>query len=148
MEAYDFCKTSSPTKAGKKALSDIQEASLPFSGVEQVLAACWLANFASTCPTGCPDEDLFENPEQAVPPTEEISEEGAHESRPRVFERYSSVKEKIPRKPPPPSLDVSAVSFCGSSRCTMSSEEQVPFPPSPRHPKSVEKLEAQPTQPK
>ena len=141
MEAYDFCKTSKSNKAGKKVLSDIQEASTPFSGMEQVLAAVGLPTSPQPARRGVLTGDLFENPEQGAPPTEEISEKPLTNPVPEFSSIIPPVKEKTPRKPVPSGPLMSLpYPFVGHHGAQMSSEEQVPFPPSPRHPKSVESL--------
>jgi len=139
--AYDFCKTSKTNKAGKKALSDIQEASVPFSGMEQVLAAVGLPTSPQPARRGALTEDLFENPEQAVSHAEEISEKALTNPVPEFSSVIPPVKEKSPRKPAPSGPLISLpYPFVGHHGAQVSSEEQVPFPPSPRHPKSVESL--------
>jgi hypothetical protein len=141
MEAYDFCKTSKSHKAGKKVLSDIQEASLPFSGVEQVLAAVGLPTSPQPARRGVLTEDLFEKPEQGVSHTEEISEKALTNPVPEFSSVIPPVKGKAPRKPVPSGpLESLPYPFAGHHGAQVSSEEQVPFPPSPRHPKSVESL--------
>ena len=141
MGAYEFCKTSKSNKAGKKALSDIQEASLPFSGMEQVLAAVGLPTSPQPARRGALTEDLFENPEQGVSQTEEISEKALANPIPEFLSAIPPVKEKSPRKPAPSGPLMSLpYPFVGHHGAQISSEEQVPFPPSPRHPKSVESL--------
>ena len=143
MEAYDFCKTNKSNKAGKKALSDIQEASLPFSGVEQVLAAVGLPTSPQPARRGALTEDLFEGPEQGVSPTEEISEKAIKNPVPEFSSVIPPVKEKTPRKPASSGPLMSLpYPFVGHHGAQVSSEEQVPFPPSPRHPKSVESLKS------
>ena len=141
VEAYDFCKTSKSNKAGKKALSDIQEASLPFPGVEQVLAAVGLPTSPQPARRGVLTGDLFENPEQGVSYTEEIDEKALTNPVPQFSSVIPPVKEKSPRKPVPSGPLMSLpYPFAGHHGAQMSSEEQVPFPPSPRHPKSIESL--------
>ncbi|KAF9653606.1 hypothetical protein BDM02DRAFT_3087042 [Thelephora ganbajun] len=141
MEAYNFCKTSKSNKAGKKALSDIQEASLPFSGVEEVLAAVGLPTSPQPARRGALTEDLFENPEQDASPTEEISDKALTNPVPEFSSVIPPVKERSPRKPAPSGpLTSLPYPFVGHHGAQVSSEEQVPFPPSPRHPKSVESL--------
>ena len=140
VEAYDFCKTKSH-KAGKKPLSDIQETSLPFSGVEQVLAAVGLPTSPQPARRGVLTGDLFENPEQGVSPTEEISERALTNPVPEFSSVIPPVKERIPRKPAPSGpLASLPYPFVGHHGAQVSSEEHVPFPPSPRHPRSVESL--------
>ena len=142
MEAYSFCKTNKSNKSGKKALSDIQEASPPFSGVERVLAAVGLPASPQPARRGVLTEDLFENPEQAVMPAEEISEKALTNPVPEFASIIPPVKEKISRKPVPSGPLMSLpYPFVGHHGAQVSSEEQVPFPPSPRHPKSVESLQ-------
>ena len=141
VEAYDFCKTSKSHKAGKKALSDIQEASLPFSGVEQVLAAVGLPTSPQPARRGVLTGDLFENPERGISPAEEISEKPLTNPVPEFSSVTPPVKEKAPRKPVPSGPLMSLpYPFVGHHGAQMSSEEHVPFPPSPRHPRSVESL--------
>ena len=141
MEAYDFCKTSKSNKAGKKALSDIQEASLPFSGMEQVLAAVGLPTSPQPARRGVLREDLFENPEQGTSHTEEIHEKAPTHPVPEFSSVIPPVKERSPRKRVPSGpLTSLPYPFAGHHGAQVSSEEQVPFPPSPRHPKSVESL--------
>ena len=141
MEAYDFCKTTKSNKAGKKALSDIQETSIPFSGMEQVLAAVGLPTSPQPARRGALTGALFENPEQGVSPTEEIGEKALTNPVPEFSSIIPPVKEKAPRKPVPSGPLMSLpYPFVGHHGAQVSSEEQVPFPPSPRHPKSVESL--------
>ena len=141
MEAYEFCKTSKSNKAGKKALSDIQEVSAPFSGMEKVMAAVGLPTSPQPARRGILTEDLFEHPEQAVPPTE-ISEKAPTNPTIEFSSIIPPVKEKAPRKPVPSGPLMSLpYPFVGHHGAQVSSEEQVPFPPSPRHPKSVESLQ-------
>ena len=138
VEAYDFCKTSRSNK-GKKPLSDIQETSLPFSGVERVLAAVGLPTSPQPARRGVLTGDLFENPEQGASPTE-ISEKLTNPV-PEFSSIIPPVKESAPREPAPSGPLMSLpYPFVGHHGAQVSSEEQVPFPPSPRHPKSVESL--------
>lgn len=140
MEAYDFCKAGKSNKAGKKALSDIQEASVPFSGMEQVLAAVGLPTSPQPARRGALTEDLFERPGQGISQTEEISEKELTNPVPEFSGVIPPVKEKSPRKPVLPGpLTFLPYPFVGHHGAQVSSE-QVPFPPSPRHPKSVESL--------
>lgn len=142
MEAYSFCKTSKSNKAGKKALSDIQETSVPFSGMEQVLAAVGLPTSPQPARRGVLTEDLFESPGQGVLPTDEISEKALANPIPEFSSIIPPIKEKTPRKPIPTGPLMSLpYPFVGHHGAQVSSEEQVPFPPSPRHPKSVESLQ-------
>lgn len=141
MEAYDFCKASKSNKAGKKALSDIQETSPPFSGMEQVLAAVGLPTSPQPARRGVLTGDLFENPERGVPLTEEISEKTPTNPVPEFSSIIPPVKEKTSRKPVPSGPLISLpYPFVGHHGAQVSSDEQVPFPPSPRHSKSVESL--------
>jgi hypothetical protein len=141
MEAYDFCKSSKSNKAGKKPLSDIQEASAPFSGMEQVLAAVGLPTSPQPARRGVLTGDLFENPEQGLPPAEEISEKALTNPVPEFSSIIPPVK-RSPRKPAPSGpLTSLPYPFVGHHGAQMSSEEQVPFPPSPPHQKSVESLQ-------
>ena len=140
MEAYDFCKTSKSNKAGKKALSDIQEASVPFSGVERVLAAVGLPTSPQPARRGVLTEDLFEKPEHGVSPTEEISEKALTSPIPEFSSIIPPVKEKTRKPAPSGPLMSLPYPFAGHHGAQVSSEEQVPFPPSPRHPKSIESL--------
>ena len=141
VEAYDFCKTNKSNKAGKKALSDIQETSLPFSGVEQVLAAVGLPTSPQPARRGALTGDLFENPDQGVSFAEEISEKAPTNPVPEFSSIIPPVKEKVPRKPAPSGPLMSLpYPFAGHHGAQVSSDEQVPFPPSPRHPKSAESL--------
>lgn len=135
-EAYDFCKTRSH-KAGKKPLSDIQEASVPFSGVEQVLAAVGLPTSPQPARRGVLTGDLFENPEQGISPAEESNEKVLTNPVPEFSGVIPPVREKTPRKPSGPLASL-PYPFAGHHGAQVSSEEHVPFPPSPRHPKSVE----------
>jgi hypothetical protein len=141
MGAYDFCKTSKSNKAGKKALSDIQETSIPFSGMEQVLAAVGLPTSPQPARRGVLTEDLFESPEHGVSHTEEIGEKAFTNPVPEFSSVIPPVREKSPRKPAPSGPLMSLpYPFVGHHGAQVSSEEQVPFPPSPRHPKSIESL--------
>lgn len=141
VEAYDFCKSSKSNKAGKRALSDIQEASVPFSGMEKVMAAVGLPSSPQPARRGVLTGDLFENPEQGVSPTV-ISGKSPANPVPGFSSVIPPVKEKAPRKPVPSGPLMSLpYPFVGHHGAQVSSEEQVPFPPSPRHPKSVESLQ-------
>ena len=141
VEAYDFCKTSKSNKAGKKALSDIQETSLPFSGVERVFAAVGLPTSPQPARRGVLTGDLFENPDQGASPTEEIGEKGPANPVPEFSSIIPPIKESVPREAAPSGPLMSLpYPFVGHHGAQVSSEEQVPFPPSPRHPKSVESL--------
>ncbi|KAF9787998.1 hypothetical protein BJ322DRAFT_1046489 [Thelephora terrestris] len=141
MEAFEFCKTSRSNKAGKKALSDIQEASVPFSGMEKVMAAVGLPTSPQPARRGALTGDLFEHPEQGASPTE-ISEKALTNPVIDFSSIIPPVKEKVSRKPVPSGpLTSLPYPFVGHHGAQVSSEEQVPFPPSPRHPKSVESLQ-------
>ena len=140
LEAYDFCKTSKSNKAGKKALSDIKEASTPLSGMERVLAAVGLPTSPQTARRGALRGDLFENPDDGPSPAE-ISEKVRTSPVLGFPDVIHPVKEKTPRQPAPSGPLMSLpYPFVGHHGAQVSSEEQVPFPPSPRHPKSVESL--------
>ena len=141
MEAYDFCKASKSNKGGKKALSDIQEASLPIPGMEQVLAAVGLPTSPQPARRGVLSDDLFENPEQGPSHIDEIGEKALRSPVPEFSSVIPPIKEKGSRKPAPSGpLTSLPYPFAGHHGAQVSSEEQVPFPPSPRHPKSVESL--------
>ncbi|KAG5637510.1 hypothetical protein H0H81_004336 [Sphagnurus paluster] len=133
LEAYDFCLTVRPPLrwSGKKEVSvngaellgpDPALVQQPFDGVEQVLAAVGFPSVPPPARRGVLSGDLFESPEEEVPPPTEFSD-----IIPKVARRSS--KDKQVAGPSAPLLKLPYPFTASGARA--SSGEQVPFPPSP-----------------
>jgi len=133
-DAYDFCLTTKPPRVvqgvGKGAES--REPSVPFEGIERVFAAVGLPSGHQPARRGVLSEDLFESP---VPQEREVGEKAfASKSAPELSviapppAAVLSRERHIAESSAP--LSTLPYPFSGYG-AQVSSEESVPFPPSP-----------------
>ena len=130
-DAYDFCLTVRPSSRWGTTKKEVSDASqLPavshspaFDGMEQVMAAVGFPSSPQPARRGVLSDDLFDSPKDEVAPAE------------------LSAIIPIPAKRPSREKDVAGPSgplkslpypFSGF-KAQVSSEDQVPFPPSPEH---------------
>ncbi|KAJ7453648.1 hypothetical protein B0H11DRAFT_1820322 [Mycena galericulata] len=132
-EAFDFCLTDKPSRAAQRKKNVTETSELlgpltpePFEGMEQVLAAVGFPSVPAPARRGVLSGDLFETPlSQSAPEFGDII--------PRVAKRSSKERAAGPSSPlmslPYPFTTPSA---------QMSSQDRVPFPPSPGPPDDKE----------
>jgi hypothetical protein len=141
-DAYDFCLPKHTKRGSKRDVSNIEEPKVPVSGMEHVFAAVGLPSGPQPARRGVLSDRLFETPPPDVEPFPEVSEK----IQPKSPLDFSSV---IP--PVRETRDVGLAGplkdlpypFIGHRGAQVSSEEQVPFPPSPRNSNSNESDEEQ-----
>ncbi|KAJ6632132.1 hypothetical protein B0H10DRAFT_1901553 [Mycena sp. CBHHK59/15] len=129
-EAYEFCLTVRPSMrwSQQQRKKDVADAELlgplspePFEGMEQVLAAVGFPSVPPLARRGVLSGDLFDSPD--VPQTPEFAD-----IIPRVSKRASKDRE------PGPSSPLMALPYPFTAPgAQMSSQDRVPFPPSPGH---------------